>query len=130
MVTEIRQLSEQKSSDIIVKNPRLMERLPVMLPGLMAHLAVPERFMLGGLRDGRLRIVEPIEVRQLVEDNQFVLEAEELNEFGFGENLSEAIADLQCAIAELYFTLDAEQHRLGPDLAAVWDTLSRKVNKV
>ena len=46
---------------------------------------------------------------------------------GFGANFSEAIADLQAAIAELRFTLEAEQERLGPDLQAVRATLARKV---
>ena len=73
--------------------------------------------------------MEPIEVVQAVEDGKCVVEAPEINEFGFGDNLSEAMADLQAAIAELYFTLDAEQDRLGPDLAAVWATLSRRLRK-
>jgi hypothetical protein len=86
-----------------------------------------DRFALGSLRDGRLRVVEPVEVVRTTEEGKCVVEAPELNEFGFGDNLSEAITDLQAAIAELYFTLEAEQDRLGPDLAMVWATLSRKV---
>lgn len=89
----------------------------------------PERFTLGSLRDGRLRVVEPIEVTLMIEGGKHVLEAPDLNEFGFGDNPSEAIADLQAAIAELYFTLEAEQRRLGPDLAAVWGEVSRMVRK-
>ena len=81
------------------------------------------------LADERLRVVEPIDVVQREEDGQCVVEAAELNEFGFGNNLSEAIADLQAAVAELYFTLDAERNRLGPDLAAVWATLNRKLRR-
>ena len=91
--------------------------------------SVPERFALGSLRDGRLRVVESIEVAQMMEGGKYVVEATDLNEFGFGDNLSEAIADLQAAIAELYLTLEADQKRLGPDLAAVWGILSRKVRK-
>ena len=86
-----------------------------------------ERFTLGSLRDGRLRIVNPIKVVQMSKGSAYVAEAPELNEFGFGENPSGAIADLQAAIAELYFTLETEQKRLGPDLARVWSILSRKV---
>ena len=84
---------------------------------------------LGSLRDGRLRVVEPIAVTQMMEGGKHVAEAPVLNEFGFGGNPSEAIADLQAAIAELYFTLEAEQHRLGPDLATVWAEVSRRVRK-
>ncbi len=93
------------------------------------HPQSPGRFMLERLRDERLRVAEPIEIVRTTEDGKCVVEAPELNEFGFGDNLSEAIADLQAAIAELYFTLDAEQGRLGPDLAAVRATLSRKLRR-
>ena len=81
------------------------------------------------LRDGRLRVVEPIEAIPMLEAGEHVLEAPELNEFGFGDTLSEALADLQAAIVELYFTLEEDQDRLGPDLSSVWDVLSRKVRK-
>ena len=88
-----------------------------------------ETLAVDSLHDGRLRVVEPISVVQMVEDGKCVIEATELNEFGFGDNFSEAIRDLQEAIAELYFTLEHEQGRLGPDLATVWATLSRKVRR-
>lgn len=89
--------------------------------------ATPKEFTLGVLRDGRLRGVEPIAVKWTTEDGQCVAEASEIKEFGFGANLTEAIADLQAAIAELRFTLEAEQERLGPDLQAVRATLARKI---
>ncbi len=89
----------------------------------------PARFTLDSLRDGRLRVVEPIEVIPMVEGGKYVAEAPEINEFGFGDTLVGAVADLQAAIAELYFTLEAEQLRLGSDLASVWGTLSRKIHK-
>ena len=65
----------------------------------------------------------------MLEGGEHVVEATELNEFGFGETLSEALTDLQAAIAELYFTLEEDQDRLGPDLSSVWDVLSRKIRK-
>jgi hypothetical protein len=101
---------------------------PIQMVGSV-YIRAPfqDRFALGSLRDGRLRVVEPVEVVRTTEEGKCVVEAPELNEFGFGDNLSEAITDLQAAIAELYFTLEAEQDRLGPDLAMVWATLSRKV---
>ena len=84
---------------------------------------------LGILLDERLRVVEPIEVVPMLEGGEHVVEATELNEFGFGNNQSEALADLQAAIAELYFTLEEDQGRLGPDLSSIWSVLSRKVCK-
>ena len=64
-----------------------------------------------------------------MEEGKHVVEAPELNEFGFGENLPVALSDLQAAIAELYLTLEEEQERLGPDLSSVWDVLSKKVRR-
>ena len=81
------------------------------------------------LDDDRLRVVEPISVRKTTEAGQFVLEAPEINEFGYGDTLPEALADLQAAIAELYFTLDADKERLGSDLQAVHATLIRKLHR-
>ena len=51
----------------------------------------PTQCAINDLRDGRLRVVEPI--------------------------------------AELYFALDADQDRLGPDLQAVRATLTRKIRR-
>lgn len=86
-----------------------------------------EHFSIGALRDGRLRVRSPFVAKLAKENEDYIAEAEEIHEFGFGENPSEAIADLQQAIAELYLTLEQEQNRLGADLAAVWSTLQAKV---
>ena len=124
---QIQELDRQRESD------NILEVIPPLLELVGSVVAVapapPEKFMLGGLRDGRLRVSEPIAVAHIVEGDGYVVEAPELNEFGFGNNLSEAIQDLQAAIAELYLTLEAEQGRLGPDLESVWDVLSQKVRK-
>ena len=130
MVTaaQIRELERQTESDFILDDVPKM----TLLKGLVLAEPKPvpaEPFALGSLRDGRLRVVEPIEVSSMLEGGKHVLEAPELNEFGFGDNLSEALADLQAAIAELFLTLEEEQGRLGPDLSSVWDVLSQKVRK-
>ena len=88
-----------------------------------------EPFTLSSLPDGRLRVVEPIEVVPMLEGGKHVVEAPELNEFGFGDDLSEALSDLQAAIAELYFTLETDREQLGPDLTPVWVVLSKKVRR-
>jgi hypothetical protein len=123
--TEILEPVRQSASHIIpeVTNPM------VDLIGSVTKEAfvLPDKSALGSLRDGRLRVVNPIEVVQMSEGGGVVVEAPELNEFGFGDGFSEAIADLQATIAELYFTLETEQKRLGPELARVWSILSRKV---
>lgn len=89
--------------------------------------SLPETMSLATLRDGRLKVVSPIEVKFVQEGKQIAAEAAELSEFGFGENYSEAITDLQHAIVELYFSLKGEQDRLGPDLQRVWAILQDKL---
>ena len=81
--------------------------------------SLPDELLLGFLRDGRLRVRSPIKVKLMTEGEHVVAEAVEFNEFGFGKNLSEALIDLQRAIAELHFTLEQDQDRLGTDLRNV-----------
>ena len=85
--------------------------------------------LLGSLRDGRLRVYSPIKVTFAREGTHAIAEAVDINEFGFGANPSEALADLQNAIAELYLTLEVEQNRLGDDLQSVWAVLQEKIYK-
>ena len=116
--------SSIRAADVVAHTPQNAE-----CPSKLGNGEVPESFTLDSLRDGRLRVVEPIDVIPMMEDGKYVAKAPELNEFGFGDNLVGAVSDLQAAIAELYFTLEAEQMRLGADLASVWGALSRKVHK-
>jgi hypothetical protein len=63
------------------------------------------------------------------EDHHIIVEALEFDEFGFGNTLSEALVDLQHAIADLYLTLEQEQDHLGPDLERVWHSLQEKIQR-
>ena len=90
---------------------------------------MPAEFTLDRLEDDRLFVVEPVVVKSMTEAGQFVLEAPEINEFGCGDTPPEALSDLRAAIAELYFTLDADKERLGSDLQAVHATLVRKLRR-
>lgn len=93
-----------------------------------ATLTLPAQVTLDTLDDDRLRVKEPIAVTIFKDDEGFTLaEAVELNEFGFGDNPAEAFAELQYAIADLYFSLEEDKHRLGPGLQSVWETLQGKV---
>ena len=89
-----------------------------------------KQILLGSLGDGRLRVIMPIAVTLTTENDDYIAEAEELSEFGFGKNPSEAINDLQRALAELWFTLQQERDRLGPDLLVLWSALQQKVKNV
>jgi hypothetical protein len=82
--------------------------------------ALSMELLLGSLQEGRLRIQRPIAVRFELEGDHYVAEAVDLAEFGFGKTASESLRDLQRAIAELYYSLEQDSHRLGADLADTW----------
>lgn len=90
---------------------------------------VPGELLLGTLSDARLKIVDPICVRLSFDHDQIVAEAVALNEFGFGDTASEAVADVQRAIAQLYFSLEESSDRLGLDLQRTWATIQTSVEK-
>lgn len=136
-VTEITQLPGQSSrsfdNEAVTYERRFLE-IPIASlispeDALLIRVSpvLPDHILLGSLRDGRLRVQSPITVKLTKEDQHVIAEATELNEFGFGTNLSEALRDLQRAIVELYFTLEAEQDRLGPDLQKIQATLQHKL---
>lgn len=87
-----------------------------------------EKTLLGTLNDARLRVRQPFQVTMSTENDDFIAEAVEIDEFGFGKNPSAAIRDLQLTIVELYFTLKNEAHRLGPDLKRVLRVLESKLD--
>lgn len=90
-------------------------------------VVVPDEILLGSLRDARLRVRSPLQVRFAKEGQHVIAEAVGLGEFGFGKNPSEALVDLQRAVVELYLTLEQEQDRLGPDLQRTWLKLQEMV---
>ena len=101
-----------------------MEEVGVAEPGY----AFKESTLLGTMNDARLRVRQPFQVTMATENDDFIAEAEEIDEFGFGKNPSAAVRDLQLTIVELYFTLKNEAHRLGPDLKRVFSVLESKLD--
>lgn len=88
-----------------------------------------DEFLLGTLGHRRLRVHLPFAVKLDTENEDYIAEVEVISEFGFGKSISEAVADLQRAIVDLYFTLEEDQNRLGPDLDSVWRTLQEMVSR-
>lgn len=107
-----------------------LETVVEQLEAAPPELLVPGAIQLGTLSDPRLRVIAPIHVRLFEEHGQVVAEATDLSEFGFGSNVSEAMRDVQRAIAQLYFSLDQDRERLGSDLQSAWSTLERTVARV
>jgi len=91
---------------------------------------LPSTMLLGALRDPRLRLLAPLTITFERENNDIVAYCEELEEFGFGTHLTEAIQDLQVTITELYFTLKEDSSGLGSHLTRVWNSLSQKIKEV
>ena len=117
--------SGQEFREILLSGPMPPDYVAIDWPP-----AVPHEALLGSVCDGRLRVQLPIRVKFTQEGQNIIAKAVEFNEFGFGENPSEALVDLQHAIAELYFTLDKEHNRLGRDLQRVWAKLQKKIRKL
>ena len=115
------------SAEIVTTHLLSNEHMGIILAAQRAPAALREELLVGTIRDGRLRVHSPIHVKVMREGEEVVTEATELNEFGFGENLSEALDDLQAAVRELYWSLMKDQHRLGPELERVWEVLHRKI---
>lgn len=124
----IKPLDEGKSEDEPLEGLLPFE-LPTAQTGIIGP-ALPATMLLGALRDPRLRLIAPLTIAFEREDSNIVAYCEELEEFGFGTHLTEAIADLQAAIAELYFTLKEENNRLGSDLKRLWGSLHQKIKEV
>ena len=94
-----------------------------------ATLTLPAHITLDTLNDARLQVKEPINVLLFAAEGFIVAEAPELSECGDGRTAAEAIADLQDAIADLYWTLAEKQDHLAAGLQAVWQTLQTKIEK-
>jgi hypothetical protein len=95
-----------------------------------ADLDLPNEFLLASLADRRLRLLGPIAVRIERENGDCIAEATEFDEFGFGENWTEAVADLRRALTQLYWSLTTDESRLGPDLAALLARFKGKIRQV
>ena len=82
---------------------------------------------IGSLLDTRLRLRGVLTLDMEREGDSYVATCSDLNEFGYGNDPTRAIEDARRSIAELYWELKENQHRLGADLAETWRRLSELV---
>ena len=75
-------------------------------------------------------MVEPIKVTWEIVDGTYIADAPELEEYGVGDTLEEALSDLQQSIVELFSDLHEDRDRLGPALQAIYDILIGKLRQV
>lgn len=85
---------------------------------------------LDSLGDSPLQVVEPFQIEIIHGESIFIADAPEVNDYGEGETVEEAIRDLQASIVELFTDLDEDKDRLGPGLQIVYETLLRKLRRI
>jgi hypothetical protein len=93
-------------------------------------LGDPPKVLFAAQIDGRLKIGQPFDAKITIEDHTVTALVPDIEEFGCGSTLGEALYDLGKTIAELYFTLDAEKDRLSSDLQAVRGKLAAHIQRV
>ena len=82
---------------------------------------------IGSLLDTRLRMRQPVTLVIEKDEDFFVAWHEELQEFGYGADPISAVQDFRNTMAQLYWQLKEDQHRLGADLFETWEMLSTLV---
>ncbi len=135
MMTAIQQFPQPTSLDAASGPPEdragSSESEPEVIYAI--HFPLPREILLGSVMDRRLRVTDAMRVLLSTEDTadgtKVIAEAPEINEFGFGENISEAIGDLQRAIVQLFFELEEQKERLSEDLRSVLEVLRRKLRR-
>lgn len=93
-------------------------------PSAMAPVR-PSRILFGAINHPRLRMKTPIPVDISAEGESVVASCSELEEFGYGPSLSEALDDFGRTVCQLYFSLDSEGDRLNENLKEIRSRLSR-----
>jgi hypothetical protein len=89
--------------------------------------ALPQHVEFTSLRDGRIRVLDPIRVKVSRHEEMVIAHIPEIEEYGQGPSLGEAIEDLQRGLAELFLTLEDEGESLGSDLERVRQWLQSKL---
>src|SRR5271167_2881028 len=87
----------------------------------------PKHVLLGTINHCDFRVIKAIPLHLDVRGDTVIASWRQIDEFGTGPSMSRACDDLGHTVAELYRNLQAEESRLGPDLARVWGVLNEHV---
>lgn len=101
---------------------------PADAPELRAS-ALPGIVKVGSLLDPRLRLRVPLTVEVHQEDGLLSVWQPDLDEFGSGEFLGDALEDFQHTVADLYFTLRDNVDKLGPLMQRHWEFARRVIEE-
>ena len=91
------------------------------------YRVTPYHLEIRSLHSVRLLLREPISVLVEEDEEQVIAYAPDLEIFGEGDDLGEALEDLRESIIELYHDLAGHVGRLGNDLEKVWQYLSMAI---
>lgn len=90
----------------------------------MPYRVTPYHLEIRSLHSDRLLLKEAISVLVEEEEDQVIAYAPDLEIFGCGDDLGEALEDLRESIVELFTDLEQQQGKLGKDLEKIWQYLS------
>lgn len=96
---------------------RSQQELP-LVHDRKAASARPNLIRFGALNDPEYKLRDSIPLKVETEDNHVIVNWGEIDEYGVGESLSEAITDFARSLRSLYRSLHATE-ALGPDLLKV-----------
>jgi hypothetical protein len=85
---------------------------------------VPYHLEIRSLHDEHLEIDSPIAVLVEEDEEQTIAYAPDIDVYGFGDDLVDALEDLRMSIVDLYYDLEQNKDKLGVDLKKICHYLS------
>lgn len=85
--------------------------------------------LLGAIHDPRLRVKRAIPVEITRKGKTVTAYCANLEEFGYGLNVSASLEDLAKTLSELYFSLEEQPENLGRDLAIIRSRLAEYLER-
>ena len=85
----------------------------------------PEAVLFGAISDPMIRVTSPIPLRISREGDTVAVFSPDLEEFGYGQTLSDALDDFAKTIRELYLSLSARREILSDHLQGVLEKLQQ-----
>ncbi len=85
-----------------------------------------EIFPIEFLESRKLTLKKPITIKSVycLETETYVVDHFELNTYGEGRDMDEAIKDFKVALEETYFDLKEDKNKLSPPLQKEWELLN------
>ena len=121
-------LEEYDATRVSLRDTRATNRLiEMVLEEIEAKSDTIGSVQIGSLLDSRLRMSQPVTLVIEKDEDFFVAWHEELQEFGYGADPISAVQDFRNSMAQLYWQLKEDHHRLGANLFDTWEKLSTLV---